>query len=229
MLPKIPASKFPQPALFVLEESMETVELFPAVWSAVEDLTMPEAEVRHKALDRLVGLNAPRFSPVVAYMLLTRLTDPDLKLRGRVANILSQVLTPDEEGRSAPEDVRSHLLLYLSQLRTRQVFSLLQVIAGDNSIAEQVANLINACPYAGNHLIDILNDHKAPIEIRKQAAMMIGKVGFVDVLPMLEKLENRLEARLNGQKAMPFAPPPNLNEVDLLPSVQESIRLLRSP
>ena len=229
MYQETPSPRLPQPSLFVLEDSTGHFELFPAVWVAVENLTLPDADIRHKALDCLLELNAPRFSPVVAYLLATRLTDPDLKLRARIVKTLGEILALDNEGRPAPDDVRNSLILNPSQVRTRQVFALLQVLADDKSLESHIAHLIDACPYASNHLVDILNDHKAPLEVRKQAAVMIGRVGFLDAMASLERLESKLETRLNGQKTMPFAPPPSLDEADLLPTVRTALNSLRTP
>jgi hypothetical protein len=229
MLPETSRPSLPQPSLFFLEESTGNLELFPAVWGAVEDLTKPDAHIRREAVDRLANLNAPRFSPIVAYVLTTRLTDPDLRTRAKVIASLGGVLSPDENGNPAPDDVRNVVLLNLSQLRTRQIFALLQVSVQDPQLIHFIARLLDACPYAGSHLVDILTDAHAPLEIRQQGAILIGLVGYLDALPALEKLENRLEARLNGQKVMPFAPPPNLSESELLPAIRNTLALLRAP
>lgn len=221
--------RLPQPPLFVLEESTGRVELFPAVWSALEDLTMPEAKMRREALDRLLELNAPRFSPIAAYVLVTRLTDPDLELRARIVQALGEALLPDAEGHPAPEEVRDHLVYHLSQARTRQVFALLQVAEKFPAVLAHAARLLDACPYAGKQLLDILSDHKAPLEIRIQAATLIGQVGYLDALPALERLSSRLEARQAGQSAMPFLPPASSVETALLPAIQAAIARLRAP
>jgi hypothetical protein len=228
MFPDTSEPALPQPFLFVLEESTGNLELFPAVWSAVEDLTKPDAHLRRKALEDLINLNAPRFSPIVAYVLATRLTDPDLENRSMVIRIIGKVLALDERGFPAPEEVRIVLHHYLSSLRTRQFYGLLQVSARDPSILLAVARILDFCAYAGTHLLDILSDIHAPLDIRQQAVRLIGQVGFLDALPALEKIENRLEARLNGQKTMPFAPPPGLNEAQLLPTIRETLNLLRA-
>jgi hypothetical protein len=92
-----------------------------------------------------------------------------------------------------------------------------------------VARLLDPGPFAGSHLLDILSDNKASIEIRKQAANMVGLVGYLDALPALERMAAKLEARLNGQKSMPFAPPSLNAEGDLLPAVRNAIDLLKAP
>ena len=129
MYPDIPQPISPQPQLFLLEDSIGTIELFPSVWSALEDLTKAEEELRLNALEKLVELDAPRFSPVVSYILATRILEPIIEIRAKIVETLGKVLSPDDNGFPAPEDVRSSLHLYLSSLRTRQIYSLLQASA----------------------------------------------------------------------------------------------------
>jgi hypothetical protein len=229
MVTKLSTRRLPQLPLFVLEESQGNVELFPAVWSAVEDLTLSDPKVRWDALERLLQLNAQRFSPIVDYILVTRLAEPDLRLRARIVQALGEVLVPDENGQPAPDEVRKSLAYYLSHLRTRRIFALLQVADLDPGMEGHVARLLDPCPYACIHLVGILSDAKVPMGVRKQAANMIGLVGYLDALPSLERLAAKLEARLNGQKSMPFAPPSLSTEEDLLPAIHTAIDLLKAP
>jgi hypothetical protein len=57
-------SKTPQLPLFILEDTTGTVELFPSVWNAMENLTSYDVEIRHQALDKLLELILS-FSPIV--------------------------------------------------------------------------------------------------------------------------------------------------------------------
>jgi HEAT repeat protein len=219
-----------QPALFedIDESSHGAIELFPAVWGAVEDLAAPEAALRHQALDRLEDLNAPRLSPLVAYMIATRLTDPDLSFRQRAIQVLGQVLSPDAQGNLPQDSIVRYLTSYLSQMRTRAVYPLLEAAADSPSIAPYLARLFNACPYTGSHLGDILTNRKMPLRIRKQAAYFLGEVGFLDSIPVLERLEARLASRLVGQQSMAFAPPSAGDEIELLPDVQKALLYLKT-
>jgi len=94
-----------------------------------------------------------------------------------------------------------------------------------------VARLLNACPYAGRHLTDILAGRKNPLSIRKQAVHYVGIVGYLDSIPALEHISARLETRLQGQEAMPFLPSSQAseNEEELLPYIYSSLLLLRVP
>jgi HEAT repeat protein len=217
-----------QPTLFDFTgTSSGTVELFPTVWSAAEELTSPDVEVRQSSLERLAAIHAIRLSPLIAYLTATRLLEPEMSLRKRVVQLLGEVLAPDEAGRPAPEPVVRHLSVYLAQMRTRPIVSLLQVIELDPQLEAAAARLLNACPYGGSQLADIVSDRKVPVSIRVQAVRMIGLVGYLDTLPTLERLEARLNARIKGQQSMPFAPPSGPDESELLPAVQTAIGTLR--
>lgn len=229
MSPDIYKQDLTQLPLLKQDESKTSVELFPAVWSALEKLIGSSQEERNLGLSILQEVNAARFSPLIAYILTTFLSDPDLQVRKKIVQILGAVLSPDEDGNPAPAEVRAVLLKYLSQLRTRQIFSLLQVLADDQSLLTETKRILNACPFAGNHLVEILNDQKVPLAIRKQAVLMIGIVGFSDALTALERIENRLESKINGQRSMPFLPAVSTGEEELLPVLQQVITILRSP
>ena len=95
----------------------------------------------------------------------------------------------------------------LGRMRTREIYALLQLLAYNPELTPQVGKLMNACPYAGNHLADLAASRKAPLEIRRYAIRLAGEVGYCDVIPTLERMLARLESRVNGQQAMAFAPP----------------------
>ena len=205
------------------------MELFPAVWMALEALSSPIAGTRRNGIDELVRLNAPRFSSLVAYVLATRISDPDISIRINVIKALGDVLAPDDEGKMAPEIVRQHLVGTLTQIRQRPIFALLEATAEEDELDQHVARLLNACPQAGNTLIDILSDRKISIKIRKQAAHFLGSVGYLDAIPSLERLITRLQSRLNGQHAMPFAGSAILEDSELLPVVLDTLTVLQAP
>jgi hypothetical protein len=219
-----------QPTFFeVIETTTGLLELFPAVWSAAESLTSPDVHTRSSALDRLVELGAPRLSPLIAYLLATRLTDPDLPLRCRVVRILGELLSIDQNGHLAPDTVRRHLTSFLAQMRNRPIFCLLQTAIADPSLEPHITRLFNSCPHAGAHLAEIFSDRGMPLPVRQQAVHFVGQVGFLEAVPALERLAVRLEARLTGQQSMPFAPPiTSQDESDLLPEMRSAIRALRS-
>ncbi|MCK4977909.1 MAG: hypothetical protein KAS36_13325 [Anaerolineales bacterium] len=219
-----------QPPLFDLGDSSTGVaEFFPQVWGIAEGLTKPDVEERRFSLNYIAESRVARISPLIVYLLSTRVNDPDIQIRSQVVQVLGDVLSADEDGNPAPEAVRYHLTSHLSQMRTRQIYALLQVLVYDGDLEPQVARLLNACPYAGIHLTDVVSSRKTPIEVRLNAVLLIGRVGFVDAIPALERLLARLESRINGQQSLPFAPQIGTEETDLIPYIQATLILLRSP
>lgn len=211
------------------EASRARLELFPAVWGAADALTSPEESVRRTGLEDLSRLGAARFSPLVVYVLATRLTEPNLAMRAQVVRLLAQVFQPDAEGKHAPAQVRLTLGQALAQMRTRQVFALLQAAEAEADIRSAVVRLLGECSYAGNHLVDIFGNRSLPMWARQLSIAMCGEVGFLSTLPALERLAARLEARQNGQQSMPFLSKDPGDELQLLPTLRKAIEHLKAP
>ena len=219
-----------QPSLWQsVEISTGILELFPEVWNAAEALCSSDARLRSQALAHLDEMGAPRLSPLIVYMVSTRLADPDIKVRCQAVRIAGDLLSLDDQGHATPEPVRRCLGNTLSQMRTRGVFHLLEVANIEPESTPQVIRLLNACPYAGRHLADIAMDRTFPMQERKQAVLCIGAVGYLDAIPSLERLSGRLAARVKGQQRMSFAPPVQGDENDLLPIVQSVLQILHAP
>ena len=216
-----------QPTLFDFTHTTRgTVELFPEVWGAMEDLIAPKSSLRLAAIERLAHLGAPRLSGLVAYLLATRLTDPDLTVRVRIIRGLVDVFSPDVRGQLASDAAKSVLSAYLADLGPWGVSCLVEASIFEPATISHVARLLNYCPDAASHLVDILTDRKASLEQRRRAAELIGMVGYLEAIPALERLQGRLAARLRGQQSMPFAPPPTPDEAELLPVVEQALGLL---
>jgi hypothetical protein len=215
--------------LFPFEESTSTLELFPVVWKALEDLACGELKQRGEGLEQLLKIDAHRYSPLAAFILASRITERDINLRSQIIQALCSIFDFDDNGVPAPEDVRASLHQHLSDFRNRQIFSLLEVSARFDSHISYVARLLDACPYASNHLIEMISDPKYPIEIRQQGVTMIGKIGYTSAVPALERLQGRLETKVYGQQKMYFASSEPSKEIDLLPTVHEALKLLRAP
>jgi hypothetical protein len=217
------------PLFEISDNTTGLVELFPTVWSAAENLSSPEAQHRLVAVEYLSKSGAVRLSPLIAYILFTRITDPDLEIRSRVVEALGDVFTHDAEGRPAVDNVRHHLSTQLGRMRTREIYALLQVLVEHPGQMAFATRLLNACPYAGTHLAEVASSRKAPIELRRCAIRLLGEVGYLDAIPALERILIRLESRVSGQQAMPFAPPPGVDDTSLLPDLRNTLAQLRSP
>jgi hypothetical protein len=213
--------------LFDYGESVTNiVELFPTVWQATEFLTSPDSTARQRGLDALLELGAQRVSPLVAYMIATCLSDPDIYLRRRVAFILADLISSDINSRQPPEEVRKVVVNYLHNMNEATVFGLLEVALADPEVEKSLYHIFNTCPIVGRFLGEILTQWKNPVPIRQKAIYFIGLVGYLEALPVLERLFNRLEARQNGQFVMSFAPPSIKSDDDLLPYLRVAMNQL---
>jgi hypothetical protein len=143
--------------------------------------------------------------------------------------VLGELFTLDPQGHAVDDKVSQYLTAYLSQMRTRLVFSMLQVAEKYPDADVNVARLLNVCPFAGEHLTEIFSDRANSQGIRKKAIYFVSLVGYLDAIPALERLETRLESRLSGQQAMPFAQNTSVEEEELLPSIRQALTSLRAP
>jgi hypothetical protein len=222
--------KLSQPNLFDFSNTTSGVmELFPSVWGALEGVISDDVGVRKRGLDKLIDLGAHRLSPLVAYVLVTCITDTDLDFRFKIVQTIGGLLSKEDTQKTPSESVVQSLKRYLSKMRRRKIYSLLEIAAFYPSSISHVAALLKACSHAGGTLSDIFSDRKIPIEIRREAINLSGIVGYLDVIPALERLAGRLESRMEGQRSMPFAPPVDIHEKSLLSTVQTSLTILNSP
>jgi hypothetical protein len=215
--------------LFAYGETLTNiVELFPAVWSATEALTAPDSVSRQHALDALLEMGAQRVSPLVAYVIATCLNDQDIYFRKRVVYILADLIKTSPNGMQSPEDVRNVVANYLHNMRESTVYGLIEVSVLDHLADECIYHLFNSCPYVGKCLGDILTQWKNPLPIRQKAIYFIGVVGYLEALPILERMLTRMEARQNGQTMMAFAPPSIKSDEDILPYLRVAVNQLNA-
>lgn len=193
----------------------------PGIWEALESLTSPDLMNRIAGLGRITELNGSCRYPLVIYVLVSRITEPDIELRMRIVKLLGKILG---SGSPAPkkasvsfEAAKKTLISLLSGMRTRQIFALLQVSEFDKTAEAPVSDLLAYCSFAGGHLARILSNRTAPLSIRRQAAHFIGIIGYLDALPALERLAARLETRKDD------------DDLGILPGLQETIKILYSP
>ena len=217
-----------QPNLITFEdqETKIVLELFPAVWQAAEKLISADPRLRHAGLDDLLVTEAARISPLIAYLLLTRLFDPDQDLRSRIVEALANVMRRDAEGRYANEAVRAQIISGLVEMGDPGLQAMIEAGVDNDAMLGHIAKLINFAPNAGNFLKDLAGDRSQRINIRKLAIYFIGRIGYVDAYSELLRIRNRIESRQFGQKSMPFAPPSSESEELLLPELKKVIATL---
>ena len=213
--------------LFVYGEPTENIlEVLPVVWNSTELLTSPDPFTRNHAIDAILELGVQRVSPLVVYMLATKLSDPEIGIRRRAVYILGDLLMDTSASSDAPENVRQTIVNALLNMNEETIYSLLEVAVVDPMVDRFLFQLFNSCPTAGKYLGEILSQWKHPLPIRQKAIYFVGLVGYTEVLPLLERLFNRLEARQNGQYTMSFAPRVIKHDEDILPLLRIAINRL---
>jgi hypothetical protein len=213
--------------LFVYGEPVDNInELLPAVWNATESLASPEAVTRQHGIDALLELGAQWVSPLVAFMMATCLSDQDIYIRRRVVYILADLINKESGIRHAPDTIRETVTNFLLNMRAEMIYGLLEVALIDPLVEKSIYHLLNTCPFAGKYLGDILTEWKNPLPIRQKAIHFVGLVGFMETLPVLERLLDRLKARQRGQYTMSFAPASIKSDEDIMPYLRIAIQQL---
>jgi len=203
-------------------------EFLPLIYDAAEAMVSNDRAIRWSGVQRMIEIQAGRVSPLVGYLFTTRLEEPDLELRVQIIKALVGMLEKDDQGQLPKTAVYQSVAGSLAGIRTRTVFSILQAVDFDPSVEPMAVKLLSYCSFAGTHLADIMANRNAPARIRKQAVHFIGRIGYLDALASLERLENRIETRRNGNGLVND----NLDEdevADLLTSIKQALETLRSP
>jgi hypothetical protein len=192
----------------------------------LEDLLSPDLELRRKGLKTLVEMDAHRRSPLAAAVIAGQIREPDIDLRTRIAAALAEVCVSASDTERPPVEVRSWVRRVLTGMRTREIYSLLQVIAYDADQTEQVCSLLQACSFSGETMLAIVKDGRADIAIRVAAVKAIAVIGYLDAIVVLEQLNQRIAGQIAGQIPMAFAGRLEAEAEQLLPALQEALHLL---
>jgi len=214
-----------QPDLLGLQKTYAgEYELSQSIWNAAESLSSPHRENRNAGLDFIEQSNAANYLPLVAYLLSTRITDPDLKFRTRIVKILAKMMHPDNFDEEVHEDVRQLLYNSLSQMQEQQVCALLEIVKFDASLHPVVTVLLNQCSYAGQYLANLLSKRRISLDVQKLALQYIGQIGYLDALPILKRLEKRLKTKIEDEHLI------NMDqEKGFLSAIQKAIESLIAP
>jgi hypothetical protein len=174
------------------------------LWESTEAISSPELSERKRGFNRLIEFDVVRRSPLITYLLATRIVEPDFTLRAYIVRVLAGILKTDSPDNLSTKEVRLTLVNYLSQIDLREILALIQ-------LAE-----------IGGHLINIANDRGTSIPIRKLSVKFIGRVGYLEAVPALLRLETRLKTRTKTNQNED-------NQTNLLLLITEALTLLRTP
>ena len=199
---------------------------YGAVYRSLEAFLSMELEIRREAFRSLTDMDAHRRSPLVAAILGRSIREPDLSLRLKIVSALHEVYQPDSRGRLASPRVRHWLRSSLSQMRTREIYALLQVVANVEEAKTAACRLLSECSFSGETLLDMLRDRKVKLSIRAAAVEALMEMGYLDALPIVEELISRISGRSEGQLEMSFAPDRDIEAEILLPLLRRAKTVL---
>lgn len=217
-----------RPILVEKEIHLSLEKYLPDVWRASQALVGSQSEKRFQALKQLDQMEIIRFSPLLAYLVATRLNDANPELCFHAMLTLLSVLEPDSLGQPAPDEVRSEVFSYLCDLSKKTVLSILKTSLDHLEQRSEISKFLNLCPIAGKHLSAILMDRSQSIAIRCQAVDLIGLIGFVDTKSTLLRIKSRIDSRMNNN-GIQLASATLEDEKSLLLSINTALTLLQNP
>jgi hypothetical protein len=218
----------PQLSLFSKPTEVEERTLIPLIWRLLEALLSKESDIKLFALQELANLNAIMVSPIIVAILVSSLEDRDEAIRKEIVDIIGNFLKSPILNDQFNIYIRAFIKDVLSRMRTRSIYSLIQLYNLDVQLKENIVTLINQCPNAGKHLTDIFLSRNSSIKIRQNAIEIIGIIGYINAIPDMERLLSRLLTRINGQQSMPFITSQGLDETPLIHYLEASLTNLKA-
>jgi len=165
------------------------------IWQSAEMLVSPNNPEREKALEFLSDIGAPQKSPLIAYLLVSMISDPELETRFHVIQVLGSIIRGDGKNDCCSDQVLHYIQSFLARINREQILDLLEVAVQYLSAEQSLIELFKLCSYAGNILNGIVNDRKLPVQVRQSAIYFCGEVGFLDTITTLKGLVSRIEKR----------------------------------
>lgn len=203
------------------------------LWEAGQLLISAEPEERALGFKRLLDADPDWRQPLTLYLLVSRIREPDLNLRCEILSILGSIVSAGAGADLWAREARAQLSSAIRRCGRDEVVNVLQALAHSNSALcsavtlPHAAQLLENVAGAFDHLTRIASDRYLPAAVRSAAVEVIGEIGYLDALPLLEGLQSRLEGRRAGQLSMAFAPQDDPDEGLLLPAVKVALEALR--
>lgn len=167
------------------------------LWDTAEGLLSPDPNIRDNSLDRLEEIDGFFRSPLVAFLLVSRISEPDLEIRLHLIQLLGRLVDYNTPGQHLTDQSLVFAQDALDQMDKIQLIKILEV--SDSYLAAEgaISNILKLSSYAGVGLSGIVNDRKLPVSLRQQAIFYCGEVGFLSSRPTLQNLVQRVEKAKN--------------------------------
>ncbi len=163
------------------------------LWDAAEDLISPDPNLRDSSLDQLKEIDGIHRSPLIAYLLVSRISEPDLEIRFHLIRLLGSLMDFESSGKSFSDQALNFAKDALDQMEKSELIKILEVAESYLTAEKAISNILKLSSYAGVGLNGIVNDRKLPISVRQQAVYYCGKVGYLSSIPTLQNLVQRVD------------------------------------
>lgn len=165
----------------------------PRLWKSAEDLVSPDPHLRDSSLDQLEEIDGIHRSPLIAYLLISRISEPVLEVRFHIIQFLGELVDFDSPGRRFSDQALIFAKNALDQMDKFQLIRLLEVSESYLTAERAISNILKLSSYAGAGLSGIVNDRKLPVSVRQQAVFYCGEVGYLSSKTTLQNLASRVE------------------------------------
>ena len=162
-------------------------------WLILEKMISPDPYLRDKGLEDLYSLQDFQNHPLIVYVLVTRILDPDLEIRLHAIQMLGKMLGSNSPGEELPENSFRTVTEFTSQMDKGGLIKLLEIGVAYIAAEEAIITILKLCSFAGKDLGGIVNDRRLPVEIRQQAIHFSGEVGFLNTVSAIRNLIQRIE------------------------------------
>ncbi len=170
------------------------------LWETVEGLFSPIPDIRESSLENLKEIDNYYRSPLLASILVSRISEPDLEIRFHIIQFLGGLLDFDTSEQHFSDQALIYAKDALDQLEKNQLLRLLEVADNYITAEEPIKNILKLSSYAGVGLSGILNDWKLSASIRNLAIFYCGEVGYLSSRPALQNLAQRITKSRNRSR-----------------------------
>ena len=93
------------------------------LWETAEALISPDPYLRESALDQLKEIDGVNRSPLIAYLLVSRISEPDLEIRFHLIQLLGSLVDFDSPGQHLTDQALRIAKDALDQINKFQLIS----------------------------------------------------------------------------------------------------------
>ncbi len=163
------------------------------LWETAEGLLSPDSNIRESSLDNLKEIDGFYRSPLVASLLVSRISEPDLEIRFHLIQLLGSLVDFDSSDQHFADQALIFAKDALDQMEKIQLIRILEVSDSYLTAESAIRNILKLSSYAGVGLSGIVNDRKLPVSLRQQAVFYCGEVGYLSSRTTLQNFAKRVD------------------------------------